>query len=70
MALPDVPYAQEAEAAGCGAALDLLLQEGHRIPRRAIISGTCRWSFGMGLAWGGSGGQPCYPVWTAALGPS
>ena len=52
VALPDVPHAQEAEAAGCGAALDLLLHQGRRLPRRAIISGdnlaVVRYGAGLG----------------------
>ena len=52
VALPEVPHAQEAEAAGCGAALDLLLQQGRRLPRRAIISGdnlaVVRYGAGLG----------------------
>ena len=39
LALPGVPHAQEAEAAGCGAALGLLLEHRGAGPRRAIVSG-------------------------------
>ena len=39
VALPAVPFAQEAEAAGCGAALRLLLDHAPVGHRRAIVSG-------------------------------
>ena len=52
VALPEVPYAQEAEAAGCGAALDLLLQVGRHATRRVVVSGdnlaVVRYAAGVG----------------------
>ena len=39
LALPQVPHAQEAEAGGCGEALDLLLGHNASTTRRVLISG-------------------------------